>query len=95
MSGYPEPIHFLNLSSWLAQALGVAEPIGEFFACAIILGIFVLICVALRSQLIVMVTVGFLVMMSLTAIGWIPFYVWILIAVYVAISFARNYKGLF
>ena len=95
MSGYPEPIHFLNLSSWLAHALGVSEAIGELFACLFIVGIFVVITIALRSQLIVVITGGFLVMMGLTAIGWIPYYVWILIAVYVAIMFARNYRSLF
>jgi hypothetical protein len=95
MSGYPEPIHFLNLSSWLAHALGVSEAIGELFACLFIVGIFVVITIALRSQLIVVITGGFMVMMGLTAIGWIPYYVWILIAVYVAIMFARNYRSLF
>jgi len=95
MSGYPEPIHFLNLSSWLAHALGVSEAIGELFACLFIVGIFVVITIALRSQLIVVITGGFMVMMGLTAIGWIPYYMWILIAVYVAIMFARNYRSLF
>jgi len=95
MSGYPEPIHFLNLSQWLASALGVSELIGEFFASLLIVGIFVVICMVLRSQLVIVLTGGLMVLMSLTAIGWIPYYIWIVIAVYVAISFARNYKGLF
>jgi hypothetical protein len=73
----------------------VSEPIGEFFASLLIAGIFILICIVLRSQFVIVVTLELLVLMSLTAIGWIPYYIWIVIAVYVAISFARNYKGLF
>lgn len=95
MSGYPEPIHLLNFSNWLASVLGVSTPIGEILASMIIVGVFLLICLALRTQLVIVTTVGLIVMMGLTGLGWIPVYVWILIAVYIAILFARNYKGLF
>jgi hypothetical protein len=94
-SGYVEPIHLLNLSSWIAQFFGGNLVLGEAFASLLIAGIFILICIGLRSQLIIVMSIGMMVLMALTAIGWIPVYTWILVALYLAITLARNYKGLF
>lgn len=94
-SGYDEPIHLLNLSSWLSQYFGGNLLLGEIFASLIIAGIFILICIGLKSQLLVTISLGAIVLMGLTAIGWIPVYVWIMLGVYLAILLSRNYKELF
>lgn len=94
-SGYDEPIHLLNLSSWIAQFFGGNLVLGEVFASLLVAGIFILICIGLKSQLLVTMSLGLIVIMSLTAIGWIPVYVWILLGVYLAILLSRNYKELF
>jgi hypothetical protein len=92
---YPEPVNFLNLANWFASVLGVSEPVGEIFASLFVAGIFLIICFFLKSQIVIVISIGILVLVPLTAIGWIPVYTWIVIGIYVASSVARNWKEIF
>lgn len=89
------PIDFLKLSDFFTAVFGGNQLLGEVFASLLVAGVFILLCFFLRSQIVVVLIVGILVLVPLTAIGWIPTYTWVILGIYVATQVARNWKEIF
>jgi hypothetical protein len=91
--GYAEPLRLLGIAEWLQGALGVSPSIAEFLSVFIILFIFILPLIFLKVGNYPLVMIGVMLMSVFTAIGWLPFYTWIMLAVYCAIVVSEKWKG--
>lgn len=90
---YPEPLRLLGLAEWLQGALGVSQPVAEFLSIFIILWVAIMPLLFLKIGAYPLVVIGLFLMASFTAIGWLPMYAWILLAVYCAIVVSEKWKG--
>lgn len=93
MAGYPDPIRFLGLSEWLANALGVSSLIAELITVLLILLVFFLPTFLMKTPNYLLSVLTIILMASLTGIGWLPFYTWVLLAIYLAYSVSGKMTG--
>lgn len=92
--GYPEPLRLLGLSEWLIGVTG-SVILGEFLTLVLVMLCFFLPCFLVKVNNYVIIVLSFFILASLTAIGWLPFYTWVLMALFMAYSFSKMIKGVF
>jgi hypothetical protein len=95
MTGYAEPIQIMSFSSWLANALGLPILEARFIEVAIIFFILFFPIVFLKLQSYILITTSVLSMSFLTAMGVLDFWIWAIIALYVAYNLAHKLQGFF
>jgi hypothetical protein len=92
---YPEPVGIGNFPSWLSSALGVNEVTGNVLAVLIVLIIFFLPMVMIKTYNFFIVVTSILLMSVLTSLGWLPIWTWVIIALYFAVKISGTLKGFF
>ena len=95
MTGYAEPLQIMSLSTWLANALGISVLEARFIEVALIFFILFFPIVFLKLQSYILITTSVLSMSFLTAMGVLDFWIWAILALYVAYSLSDKLKGFF
>lgn len=93
--GYAEPLYLSKLSDWIETALGVSTAASYFLAMIIILIFWLIPIFMLDSGKYILGNVAIMLMAVFTAIGWLPFYTWVLICLYYAITLSDKLKAWF
>lgn len=89
---YDSPLRLLSLSEWIAAALNVSMPIAEAFTCILVLCFFFIPMLLMKSTQFVYVTISLFFLTVFTMIGWLPAYLWILIAVMISYMIAQKIR---
>jgi hypothetical protein len=92
---YPTPLDLNFLPVWLSGVLGIDIWIALPLSAGLILMMFFLVMSLIHTPSGVMY--GFLTIMLafFTSLGWLPYYFWILIVLFVAIRVSSEIKGWF
>jgi hypothetical protein len=93
--GYSAPLPFTDFPNWLANALGLNLIVGEALAVLIICLFFFIPMIWLKSYKVLWVVIVIPLLAGFTALGWLPVYTWILMAVFIAYMVSRRYGGPF
>ena len=87
---YTEPINIMNFTTWLASALGVDTATANLFAFIIILAFLFVPMFLLKTNNYIFMVASILAMSFLTAMGILPFFVWPMLGLYMAINIAQK-----
>lgn len=69
--------------------------VAELLAVCIILLMFMIPIMFLKANSIILMNLSILLLGAFTAIGWLPYYTWLVLGLYVAIEVSGKMKGWF
>jgi hypothetical protein len=93
MADYPEPLQWMSMSRWLQSALGVNAFIGDVLTCFLVILPFLLEMAFLKTSNYVLIVMSVLLMTVLTASGFLPFYTWVVLGIYLSMKIATGLRG--
>lgn len=90
-----EELRLIGLSEWVRGVFHVDSLTGDCITAGIVFLIFLIPLIWLKAHSITLITTSLFILSALTAIGWLPWYSWVLIGIYVSIGVSNKMKGWF
>jgi hypothetical protein len=87
---YTDPINIMNLPTWIATALNVDSLTANLLCFVLIMAILFVPMFLLKTNNYIFIIASILTMSFLTAMGILPFFVWPMLGLYMAINIAQK-----
>lgn len=93
--GYPAPLDINYIPVWLSSILSTNVDITKLVASLLFVMIALVILTYLQSPTQYYFPLGVLLLSFFTSLGWLPYYFWVLIALFIGIRVSGAIKGWF
>jgi hypothetical protein len=92
---YAAPLPVTDFPTWIANALGVNIYVADAFCVLIICCFFFIPMIWMKSYRVLWIVVAIPLMAAFTSLGWLPPYIFIVVAVYIGFEVSKKYGGPF